>query len=135
MKPTAQTMSGLAVLNDTEFTRAAQGADHRFHQRLAFTPFYPLAAGGLRRHGRLRAAPGQQPLPSGRRRRLAQRAHRPGAQCGLPPIARPEQGLRMVFYANLDTACADLLAGNLDVLDTVPTSALPPSARISGTGR
>jgi oligopeptide transport system substrate-binding protein len=32
---------------------------------------------------------------------------------------------RFAFYANLDTAYADLLAGKLDVLDTIPPSALP----------
>ena len=35
------------------------------------------------------------------------------------------KGLRFEFYANLDTAYADLLSGNLDVLDTIPPSALP----------
>jgi oligopeptide transport system substrate-binding protein len=34
------------------------------------------------------------------------------------------KGLRLVFYASLDTAYADLQGGNLDVLDTVPPSAL-----------
>ena len=34
------------------------------------------------------------------------------------------KGLRFEFYANLDTAYADLLSGNLDVLDTIPSSAL-----------
>ena len=35
------------------------------------------------------------------------------------------KGLRFEFYANLDTAYSDLLSGNLDVLDTIPPSALP----------
>ena len=34
------------------------------------------------------------------------------------------KGLRFVFYANLDTAYADLLSSNLDVLDTIPSSLL-----------
>jgi len=39
------------------------------------------------------------------------------------------KGLRFEFYANLDTAYADLLSGNLDVLDTIPPSALPSYKR------
>jgi len=34
-------------------------------------------------------------------------------------------GLTFVFYTSLDAAYADLLAGNLDVLDAVPPTALP----------
>ena len=34
------------------------------------------------------------------------------------------KGLRFVFYANLETAYADLLSSNLDVLDTIPSSVL-----------
>ena len=39
------------------------------------------------------------------------------------------KGLRFELYANLDTAHSDLLSGNLDVLDTIP-----PSALASATG-
>jgi oligopeptide transport system substrate-binding protein len=42
------------------------------------------------------------------------------------------RGLRFEFYANLDTAYADLLSGNLDVLDTIPPSALPVYKRDLG---
>src|SRR5205807_10144313 len=35
------------------------------------------------------------------------------------------KGLRFVFYAKLDTAYADLLASNLDVLDTIAPNLLP----------
>jgi oligopeptide transport system substrate-binding protein len=35
------------------------------------------------------------------------------------------KGLRFRVYAQLDAAYSDLLAGNLDVLDTIPPSALP----------
>src|SRR6202044_4224278 len=42
------------------------------------------------------------------------------------------KGLRFVFYANLDTAYADLLSSNLDVLDTIPPSVLPVYRRDLG---
>ncbi|MGH3632765.1 MAG: peptide ABC transporter substrate-binding protein, partial [Mycobacterium sp.] len=35
------------------------------------------------------------------------------------------KGVRFVLYANLDTAYADLLSANLDVLDSIPPSLLP----------
>ena len=43
--------------------------------------------------------------------------------------------MRFEFYANLDTAYADLLSGNLDVLDTIPPSALPIYKRDLGDKR
>ena len=40
--PTAQTMSGLTVVSDTEFTVKLKAPTIDFVLRLAFTPFYPL---------------------------------------------------------------------------------------------
>jgi oligopeptide transport system substrate-binding protein len=126
-KPTAQTMSGLAVLNDTEFTVRPQGADHRFHPAAGVHPVLSATAGAFADM----AAFGRHPVGNGP---YGWPAATPGSnvRIDLVPNAdyhgnRParNKGLRMVFYANLDTAYADLLAGNLDVLDTVPTSALP----------
>mgnify|MGYP002132899557 FL=1 len=127
-KPTAQTMSGLAVLNDTEFTVRLKAPTIDFTQRLAFTPFYPLPQVAFADM----AAFGRHPVGNGPYRLAGGDAWQHNVRIDLVPNAdyhgnRParNKGLRMVFYANLDTAYADLLAGNLDVLDTVPASALP----------
>ena len=122
-------MSGLQVVNDTEFTVRLKAPTIDFTLRLAFTPFYPLPESAFKDM----AAFGQQPD-----RQRAVPAGRPGdawqhnVQIDLVPNpdyhgnrTAKNKGLRFVFYANLDTAYADLLAGNLDVLDTIPPSALP----------
>jgi oligopeptide transport system substrate-binding protein len=92
-KPTAQTMSGLAVLNDTEFTVRLKAPTIDFTQRLAFTPFYPLpqvAFADMAAFGRHPWA--TAPTAAGGDA-WQQRAHRPGAQCGLPRQSPgPEQG-------------------------------------------
>ena len=88
------------------------------------------------------AAFGQQP---DRQRPLQTRARpgRPAWQHNVKLDLRPNpgyhgnripqnKGLRFVFYANLDTAYADLLSSNLDVLDTIPPSALPVYKRDLG---
>ena len=121
-------MSGLQVVNDSEFTVRLKAPTIDFKQRLAFTPFYPLPDAAFKDM----AAFGQHPIGNGPYQLPTGDAwqhnvqHRPGAQPGLPrqPDAK-NKGLRFVFYANLDTAYADLQAGNLDVLDTLPPSALP----------
>ena len=127
-KPTAQTMSGLTVLGDNEFTVRLKAPTIDFTQRLAFTPFYPLPQSAFADM----TAFGRHPVGNGPYRLADGDAWQHNVRIDLAPNAdyhgnRPakNKGLRMVFYANLDTAYADLLAGNLDVLDTVPASALP----------
>lgn len=129
--PTAQTMSGLTVVSDTEFTVRLKAPTIDFEQRLGFTPFYPLPEAAFEDM----AAFGQHPIGNGPYT-LAAPDDGPAWQHNvrIDLAANPDyrgnrmpknKGLRFVFYANLDTAYADLQAGNLDVLDTVPPSALP----------
>jgi len=127
-KPTAQAMSGLQVLNDTEFTARLKAPTIDFTQRLAFTPFYPLPESAFKDM----AAFGQHPVGNGPYRLADGDAWQHNVRLDLVPNSGyhgnripKNKGLRLVFYANLDTAYADLQAGNLDVLDTVPPSALP----------
>ncbi|HEX5144582.1 MAG TPA: ABC transporter substrate-binding protein [Mycobacterium sp.] len=126
--PTAQTMSGLRVLSDTEFTVALKAPTIDFTARLGFTPFYPLPTVAFKDM----AAFGRHPIGDGPYQLAANDAWQHNVRIDLVPNheyhgsrAPKNHGLRMVFYANLDTAYADLQAGNLDVLDTIPASALP----------
>jgi len=127
-KPTATTMSGLRVVSDTEFTVKLKAPTIDFTLRLGFTPFYPLPAAAFRDM----SAFGQRPIGNGPYKLANGDAWQHNVKVDLVPnpdyrgnrVAK-NNGLRFVFYANLDTAYADLLAGNLDVLDTVPPSALP----------
>ncbi len=129
-KPTATTMSGLRVVNDGEFTVRLKAPTIDFKLRLGFSPFYPLPDSALKDM----TAFGQHPIGNGPYK-LDDR-HGPAWQHNvkLDLETNPDyhgnriprnKGLRFTFYANLDTAYADLLGANLDVLDTIPTSVLP----------
>jgi oligopeptide transport system substrate-binding protein len=129
-KPSATTMSGLHVVDDHQFTVRLKAPTIDFKLRLGFSPFYPLPAAALKDM----AAFGQHPIGNG----PYKFADAPGGaawqhnvKLDLVPNPRyhgnripQNKGLRFVFYANLDTAYADLLSSNLDVLDTIPSSLL-----------
>ncbi len=130
-KPTAATMSGLHVVNDLEFTVRLKAPTIDFLSRLAFSPFYPLPGAAFRDM----AAFGSDPIGNGPYK-LADGPDGPAWEHNVRIDLRPNpdyhgnrtphnKGVRFEFYANLDTAYADLLSGNLDVLDTIPPSALP----------
>jgi oligopeptide transport system substrate-binding protein len=128
--PKATTMSGLHVVDDHEFTVRLKAPTIDFKLRLGFSPFYPLPDAAFKDM----AAFGQHPIGNGPYK-FAEApdgaAWQHNVKLDLVPNpgyhgARLPQnkGLRFVFYANLDTAYADLLSSNLDVLDTIPSSLL-----------
>lgn len=137
-KPTATTMSGLRVINDLEFTVRLKAPTIDFKMRLGHSAFYPLPRAAFRD----RSAFGQHPIGNGPYQ-LAEGPDGPAWEHNVRIDLRPNpgyrgnrrphnKGLRFEFYANLDTAYADLLSGNLDVLDTIPPSALPVYKRDLG---
>lgn len=126
----ARTMSGLRVVNDLEFTVQLKAPTVDFLLRLGHSAFYPLPASAFRDM----AAYGRHPIGDGPYQ-LADTPDGPAWEHNVRIDLRPNpgyrgnrkprnKGLRFEFYANLDTAYADLLSGNLDVLDTLPSSAL-----------
>lgn len=134
-KPTAQTMSGLKVINDSEFTVRLKAPTIDFTPRLGFAPFYPLPDAAFKDM----SAFGRHPVGNGPYKLAHGDAWQHNVKIdlvpnpGYPGSRRAQnKGLRFVFYATLDTAYADLVAGNLDVLDTVPASALPTYRRDLG---
>jgi oligopeptide transport system substrate-binding protein len=125
------TMSGLQVVNDLEFTVRLKAPTIDFTLRLGHSAFYPLPDAAFRDM----AAFGRNPIGNGPYK-LADGPDGPAWEHNVKIDLRPNpdyhgnrmphnKGLRFEFYANLDTAYADLLSGNLDVLDTIPPSALP----------
>ena len=125
------TMSGLRVVNELEFTVRLKAPTIDFLLRLGHSAFYPLPDVAFRDM----AAFGRNPIGNGPYR-LADSPDGPAWEHNVKIDLRPNpdyhgnrkphnKGLRFEFYANLDTAYADLLSGNLDVLDTIPPSALP----------
>jgi oligopeptide transport system substrate-binding protein len=134
-KPAAKTgrttMSGLRVVNDLEFTVRLKEPTIDFILRLGHSAFYPLPDIAFRDM----AAFGRNPVGNGPYL-LADGPDGPAWEHNVKVDLRPNpgyhgnrkprnKGLRFELYANLDTAYADLLSGNLDVLDTIPPSALP----------
>ena len=125
--PRAQTMSGLRVVDELTFTVALNAPTIDFKTRLAYAPFYPLPEVAFQDM----AAFGQRPIGNGPYRFADGDAWQHDVKLELVPNetyrgGRPARndGLTIKFYANFDAAYSDLLAGNLDVLDTVPNSAL-----------
>jgi oligopeptide transport system substrate-binding protein len=129
-KPAATTMTGLRVINDLEFTVRLKAPTIDFKLRLGHSAFYPLPQNAFRDMG----AFGQHPIGNGPYQ-LADGPDGVAWEHNVRIDLRPNpgyhgnrkprnKGLRFEFYANLDTAYADLLSGNLDVLDTIPSSAL-----------
>ncbi len=130
-KPGPTTMSGLHVVDDLEFTVRLKAPTIDFKLRLGHSSFYPLPAAAFKDM----AAFGRHPVGNGPYR-LADGPDGPAWEHNVRIDLRPNpdyhgnrtphnKGLRFELYANLDTAYADLLSGNLDVLDTMPPSALP----------
>ncbi|OBG79726.1 ABC transporter substrate-binding protein [Mycobacterium sp. E3298] len=129
-KPARTTMSGLQVVNDLEFDVRLKAPTVDFTLRLGHNAFYPLPERAFRDM----AAFGRNPVGNGPYE-LADGPDGPAWEHNVKIDLKPNpdyhgsrkphnKGLRFEFYANLDTAYADLLSGNLDVLDTIPSSAL-----------
>ncbi len=121
------TMSGLQVVNDLEFTVRLKAPTIDFTLRLGHSSFYPLPEAAFRDM----AAFGRNPIGNGPYKLDNGDAWEHNVKIDLVPNPdyrgnrKPHnKGLRFEFYANLDTAYSDLLSGNLDVLDTIPSSAL-----------
>ncbi|MEV6554435.1 ABC transporter substrate-binding protein [Nocardia sp. NPDC051756] len=126
-KPTAQTMSGLKVVDDRTFTIALKSPSIDFELALGFTPFYPLPEAAFKDI----KAFGENPIGNGPYKMARTGAWEHNVKVDLVPNpdykgARPakNKGLRFTMYQSFDTAYADLLAGNLDALDTIPDSAV-----------
>ena len=130
-EPGHTTMSGLHVVSDLEFSVRLKAPTIDFTLRLGHSAFYPLPDAAFRDM----TAFGRNPIGNGPYK-LADSADGPAWEHNVKIELRPNpgyhgnrmphnRGLRFEFYANLDTAYADLLSGNLDVLDAIPPSALP----------
>ncbi len=136
--PGSTTMSGLHVIDDLVFTVRLKVPTVDFILRLGHSSFYPLPEAAFRDM----TAFGRHPIGNGPYQ-LADSPDGPAWEHNVRIDLRPNpdyhgnrtphnKGLRFEFYANLDTAYADLLSGNLDVLDTIPPSALPVYRRDLG---
>lgn len=125
--PTAKTLSGLKVVDDTHFTVKLARPQADFALQLGYIAFYPLpdkAFTDIKAYG-------QSPLADGPYMLKSPTAWQHNVKIDLVPnpnYTGPRKvqngGLTLSFYQSNESAYNDLLSGSLDVLDDVPSSAL-----------
>jgi oligopeptide transport system substrate-binding protein len=120
-------LTGLTVVDDTTFTVKLKQPEADFPLRLGYTAFFPLPQAA---YADLKAF-GENPIGDGPYKFASPTAWQHNVKLDLVPNpdytgGRKAQngGVSFVFYQSQDSAYNDLLAGNLDVLDAVPDSAL-----------
>jgi len=125
--PTAQTMSGLTVDDDTHFTVKLARPQADFALQLGYIAFYPMPDAAFKDI----KAFGEAPLSNGPYMLKSPTAWQHNVKIDLVPNPdydgprKPKNGgLSLVFYQTSEAAYNDLLSGSLDILEQVPTSAL-----------
>lgn len=120
-------MSGLKEVDDYTFTIALNKPASDFALRLGYSAFYPLPDAAFEDMD----AFGQNPIGNGPYKIASDDAWQHDVQISLVKNedyqggrAAHNAGLDIVFYATQDAAYADLLSGEVDVIDGVPSSAL-----------
>lgn len=122
--PTAQTMSGLKVVDDTTFTVTLLSPQSSFPLRLGYTAFYPLPSAAYKDT----KAFGESPIGNGPymmdgpwERKVQIKTKKNPDYAG---VDKPKNGgVLLKFYQDPGAGYQDLLANNLDVMDLLPDSA------------
>ncbi|MFE4951251.1 ABC transporter substrate-binding protein [Leifsonia sp. NPDC056665] len=120
-------LTGLSVVSDTEFTVDLKTPVSDFPLRLGFSAYYPLPSVAFDDM----AAFGAHPIGNGPYTLASAKAWKHDESIDLVanpgytgPRTAKNGGLRIVFYASLDSAYGDLRSGTLDVLDAIPEAAI-----------
>ncbi|QDB78364.1 ABC transporter substrate-binding protein [Georgenia wutianyii] len=120
-------LTGLEVVDDLTFTVALTQPEFDFPLRLGYAAYYPLPESAFEDM----EAFGESPVGNGPYMLAGPDAWEHNVQIELVPneeyagdVPAQNGGARVVFYDNLDTAYNDLIAGNLDVMDEMPSAAL-----------
>ncbi|WP_049062350.1 peptide ABC transporter substrate-binding protein, partial [Corynebacterium striatum] len=122
-KEGAKSMEGLKVIDDSTFTIELAAPDADFVSRLGYDAYFPMhesAFADIDGYGENPIGNGPYMLDSWN--------HNVDATVVKNPEYTGErtaqnEGVKFTFYAQGDAAYADLLSGNLDVLDAIPDSA------------
>ncbi|WP_232527720.1 ABC transporter substrate-binding protein [Microbacterium suaedae] len=119
-------LSGLEQVDDYTFTITLNKPAADFAQRLGYSAFYPLPDVAFEDM----EAFGNNPIGNGPYMLDGEGAWEHDVKIDLAvnpdydgPRVPQNEGLRITFYATQDTAYADLLGNELDVLDAIPDSA------------
>ncbi len=120
-------LTGLEVQDDTHFTIKLKRPEADFPLRLGYSAYYPLPQSTLDDMDK----GGEHPIGNGPYKMASDDAWEHNVKIDLIPNEtyqgdRKAQngGVTFLFYAEADAAYNDLLAGNLDVLDSIPDSAI-----------
>jgi oligopeptide transport system substrate-binding protein len=120
-------LTGLQKVDDYTFTVTLNEPRSDFPLRLGYSAFYPLPASAFDESGKVVDTFGEAPIGNGPYMLDGDGAWQHDVQIDLAvnpdydgPRAPKNDGLSIVFYATQEAAYADLLAGNLDVLDAIP---------------
>lgn len=120
-------LSGLVKVDDYTFTIELTKPASDFALRLGYSAFYPLPDSAFADMTKF----GANPVGNGPYKLASSSAWQHNVQIDL--VKNPDYqggrtpqngGLKIVFYATQDAAYADLLGGNVDVIDGVPSSSL-----------
>ena len=122
-----QPLTGLTVQDDLNFTVKLTSAQSDFPLRLGYTAFMPLPSVA---YTDLKAF-GENPIGNGPYKLSEAGSWKHNVDINL--ITNTEYkggrkplngGLKIVFYASTDSAYADLVSDNVDVIDAIPDSAM-----------
>ncbi len=123
------TLTGLAVVDDTTFTVKLKQPEADFPLRLGYSAFYPMPSKALVSADSVKTY-GEHPVGNGPYMLKSDTAWNHNVGIDLVPnpgyaADRKAQngGVTVKFYTTVDAAYQDLLSGQLDVLDSIPTSA------------
>jgi ABC-type transport system substrate-binding protein len=123
-EPAAKEMSGLKVVDDTTFTVQLKAPFSQFPLTVGYTAFYPLPES----YEADPKAYEEQPVGNGPFQMDGAWAHNQQIKVkryedfkGEPAKA---DAVTFAIYSDINTAYNDLLAGNLDILDTLPPEQL-----------
>lgn len=119
----AESLEGLKIEDDKTFTIELAQPEADFTQRLGYSAFYPLHESAYDDID----AYGEKPIGNGLYK-LDSWNHNQDATVVPNEEYKGERevkndGIKFVFYTSQDAAYADLLSGNLDILDAIPDSA------------
>ena len=125
--PKVETMSGLKVVSDDEFTITLAQPEREFPLRLGYSAFFPLPKVAFDNF----KAFGENPIGNGPYKMSKKGAWRHAKGATLVPNEHAmhgnrqpkNDGIEFKFYLSTDTAYTDVQSGNLDLLDQVPSGA------------
>ena len=123
-------VSGLEVVDEKTFKITLKEPESDFPLRLGYSAYFPVPESAYDESGKITKEYGERPIGNGPYK-LSKSGWERNKQISMVPnedytgVRKPENdGLVFKFFNSTDAAYSDVQAGNLDVLDQVPPSAL-----------